>query len=127
MQLHSFLHLALDVGQWLTSHTGCFTPGGKTPQYPLNWRLDGPQSWTTHFGEEKNSCPFQESNPRLSSLYPSHYTDYANPSSHLIWYCTSLHEEHYAISRFLSPLLKQQNLSVDIVNDFTDNTMVSIH
>jgi hypothetical protein len=30
-------------------------PQGETPQYPLNRRLGGPQSWSEHFGEE-NPC-----------------------------------------------------------------------
>ena len=35
VQLPSFLISALDEGEWLTSHLGCFTPG-KEPCFPLN-------------------------------------------------------------------------------------------
>ena len=46
----------LDGSEWLTLHPGCFTPG-KEPQYPLNVRLDGLQSWYGHFGKKKNLLP----------------------------------------------------------------------
>jgi hypothetical protein len=29
--LHSFLTLAIDGGEWLSSQCGCFTPGEKNP------------------------------------------------------------------------------------------------
>jgi hypothetical protein len=44
---------ALDVGEWLVSRPGRFTPW-KAPQYLLNRRLGGPQSRYGPFGEEKN-------------------------------------------------------------------------
>jgi len=34
---------------------------GKIPQYPLDRRLGGPQSWSEHSGEEKKSQPLQGS------------------------------------------------------------------
>jgi hypothetical protein len=34
----------------------------KSPQYPLNMRLGGPQSRSGRGGEEKNLCPFRELN-----------------------------------------------------------------
>jgi hypothetical protein len=43
VQLHSFLTLAVDGGERLTSRSNCFIPG-KEPQYPLNMGLGGPQS-----------------------------------------------------------------------------------
>jgi hypothetical protein len=51
--LNSFLTLALDGGvvnfvPWL------LRPQGKRPQSTLNRRLGGLQSWSGHFGEEKN-------------------------------------------------------------------------
>jgi hypothetical protein len=45
VKFHSFSILALDGGEWLTSHSGCFTPM-KEPWYPLNRRMGGPRSWT---------------------------------------------------------------------------------
>jgi hypothetical protein len=33
---------------------------GKEPQYPLNRKLGGPQSWSGSSGEEKNSQPLLE-------------------------------------------------------------------
>ena len=48
----SFLTLALNGGEWLTSHPGRFTTG-KVPRYPLFTRPGGLQSRSVHFGEEK--------------------------------------------------------------------------
>jgi hypothetical protein len=39
-------------------------PQGKSPWYPLDRRLDGPQSHSGRGGLEKNSQPRWESNPR---------------------------------------------------------------
>jgi hypothetical protein len=39
-------------------------PQGKSPWYPLDRRLGGPQSWSGHGGEEKNFQPL----PGLESL-----------------------------------------------------------
>jgi hypothetical protein len=44
---------ALVGGEWSTSHPGCFTRQGKSPRYPLDRRLGGPQSQSGRFGEEK--------------------------------------------------------------------------
>jgi len=51
--LHTFLILAPDGGELLGSCSGCFTPRGKSPPYPLNSMLDGPQSRSGHGGEEE--------------------------------------------------------------------------
>jgi hypothetical protein len=51
--LHSFLALALDVGECSTSRRGCFSPG-KNPGTHWIGRLGGPQSRSWSFGEEKN-------------------------------------------------------------------------
>jgi hypothetical protein len=56
VQLHTFLTSALDTGQWLTSRPDRFAPG-KEPQYPLNWRLNGPQNQSGRFEEKKNYLP----------------------------------------------------------------------
>ena len=47
------LTLAFDQGEWLA--TFCIL--GKNPQYQSNRRLYGSQSWSAHFGEEKNLLP----------------------------------------------------------------------
>lgn len=52
--LQSFLPSTLDENKWSTTCPGHFTPRKKS-QYPLNSRLAGPQSWSGHFAEEKNS------------------------------------------------------------------------
>jgi hypothetical protein len=41
---HNFLTSALVGGGWSASRLGRFTPGGESPQYPLNRRLGWPQS-----------------------------------------------------------------------------------
>jgi hypothetical protein len=69
----------LDFGtrwRWVVSFTlRPLYPQGKSPRYPLDKRLGGPQSRSGHSGEENNSQP-PESNPR-TNLYPSRYTDWA--------------------------------------------------
>jgi hypothetical protein len=54
------------------------TPG-KESCYPLARRLGGPQSRSGRGGEEKNSKPPQESNPRTPIVQPvaQRYTDWA--------------------------------------------------
>ena len=49
---------------------------GKT-RYPMYRRLGGPESWSGRFGEEKNVCLYQESNPGPSSWLSSRYTHHA--------------------------------------------------
>jgi hypothetical protein len=46
---------ALVGGEWSASRSGRFTLQGKSPLYPLDRRLGGPQSRTGRGGEEKNS------------------------------------------------------------------------
>jgi hypothetical protein len=45
----------LDGGEWSASRPGRFTPRGKSPWYPLDRRLGGPQTRSGRSGEEKNS------------------------------------------------------------------------
>jgi len=42
--------LALDGGEWTAPRPGHALPQGKDPWYPLNRRLDGPQSQSGHRG-----------------------------------------------------------------------------
>jgi hypothetical protein len=71
----------LDLGtgwRWTTSFTPRpLYPQGKGPQWPLNRRLGGPQSWSGRGGEEIISCPFRKWKPgrpaRSPSLYPLSY------------------------------------------------------
>ena len=50
------LNLARDGNDWLTSDSGCFTPGKREP-FPLNTTLGSPQSYSGHFEEEKYILP----------------------------------------------------------------------
>jgi hypothetical protein len=50
--LFAFLTSALDGGVWKASHPSHFTPGGKSPWYPLDRRLGGLQNWSGHGGKE---------------------------------------------------------------------------
>jgi hypothetical protein len=52
-----FLTSALVGGEWSTSRPGRFTPRGKSPRYPLDRRLGGPQSRSGRSGEEKILSP----------------------------------------------------------------------
>jgi hypothetical protein len=64
VQLHMFLTLALDGGEWSAS-CPCFFIPGKESWYPTDRRLGGPQRWFGHDGKEEKSlpCPYLESNP----------------------------------------------------------------
>jgi hypothetical protein len=53
----------MDVSAQL--HKGPLYPWGKNPHYPLNRMLSQPQGRSGHYGEEKNSWPW-ESNNRMS-------------------------------------------------------------
>jgi len=56
VQLHAFLTLALDDGEWPASRPDRFTPGKRAPwYYPLVRRLGRPQSRCGRGGEEKKS------------------------------------------------------------------------
>jgi hypothetical protein len=44
------------------------SPQEKSPQYPLNKRLDGPQSRSGHGGKHKNPYPSQRSNPLVQPI-----------------------------------------------------------
>jgi hypothetical protein len=56
-QIHIFLASALAGGEWSASRFGRFTPGERTPWYPLDRRLGGPQSWSGRRGEENTLHP----------------------------------------------------------------------
>jgi hypothetical protein len=53
VQIHIFLTSALVGGERSASRPCRFTPQGKNPWYPLDRRLDGPQSRSGQCGEEK--------------------------------------------------------------------------
>jgi len=61
----------MEVGGQL--HNPAPLPLWKSPQYPLDLRLDGPQSRSGCSGEEKNSKPHWESNPIM--LIAQHCTN----------------------------------------------------
>jgi hypothetical protein len=73
----------LDLGtrwRWVVSFTlRPLCPQGKSHWYLLDRRLGGPQSFFGCGGEEKNSQPRRESNPRTPIVQPvaQRYTDWA--------------------------------------------------
>jgi hypothetical protein len=70
VSLHSFFDLGTRC-RWVVSFTPrLFYPQGKSPWYPLDRRLGGPQSRSGRGCEEKNSQPLRESNPRHRSSSP---------------------------------------------------------
>jgi hypothetical protein len=77
---YSFL-TRLDAGKWSASRPGCALPPGKEPQYPLDRRLGGPQSWSWHRGLEKKCyASTRDQNPVVQSVV-RHYTEWLNYSS----------------------------------------------
>jgi hypothetical protein len=73
----------IDLGtrwRWVVSFTPWpLYPQGKSPPYPLDRRLSGPQSRSGHGAEVKNSQPHRDSNSNHSTVQPvvSRYTDWA--------------------------------------------------
>jgi hypothetical protein len=67
--IHNFLTSALAGGEWSASRHDRFTPQGKSPPYPLDRRLGGPQSWSGRRREEKIHDPtgIRTLTPRSSS------------------------------------------------------------
>jgi hypothetical protein len=90
-----WLLLIHDLGTWwgwVVSVTPRprFTPGERTPRYPLYRRLGGPQSWSGHRGYRKNSLPVSGIEPRSpgrpacsQTLYCLSYPAHLNYSSWL--------------------------------------------
>jgi hypothetical protein len=81
---HSLLTSALDGGEWSASRPGRALPRGKDPRYPLDRRLDGPQSRSGHRGYRKNPLPLPGIEPqspgrpvRSQTLY---WLSYPGPS-----------------------------------------------
>jgi hypothetical protein len=72
VQIHIFLTLILVGGEWLVSRPGQFTPGKKSPRYPLDRRLGGSLNEYGQLGEEKNLAPTgtRTPTPWPSSLEP---------------------------------------------------------
>jgi hypothetical protein len=69
---------ALDGGEWSASRSGRFTPRERAPgTYWIGGWVGGPQNRSGRGGEEKNSQPRRESNPRTSIVQPvaQRYTD----------------------------------------------------
>jgi hypothetical protein len=58
------------------------TPPGKKPRYLLSWSLGCPQTLYGRVGE-KIFCCCRDLNPRFSSVWVSHCTDYAIPAPKL--------------------------------------------
>jgi hypothetical protein len=60
VRLHTFLSLAFDIGEWSGLCFDCFIPN--EIMYPLDTRMDKPQSWYVHGDEnnKKNLCPCWE-------------------------------------------------------------------
>jgi hypothetical protein len=56
-------------------HTPVALPQGKSPLYPLYRRLDVPQSWSGHSGEEKNSQPIAQC--YTTELFQLHHLSFA--------------------------------------------------
>jgi hypothetical protein len=72
VKLHAFLTLALDGGGQL--YASAALPPGKDQWYPLDRRLGGPQRWSEHGGEEKNSQPLLGLEPLIIQPIAQCYT-----------------------------------------------------
>jgi hypothetical protein len=79
VEVHSFFDLGARWRCVVSFTPRPLSPQGKSPWYPMYRRLDGPQSRSGRGGEEKNSHPHRESNPRTPIIQPvaHRYTDWA--------------------------------------------------
>jgi hypothetical protein len=83
--IHIFLTSAVAGGEWSASRPGRFTPRGKSPQYPLDRRLGGPQGRSGLRGEEKILDSPGTRTPTSSVVQPvaNRYNDYSIPATSL--------------------------------------------
>jgi hypothetical protein len=51
-------------------------PLGQGPKNPQDSKVDGPQSQSGRYGEEKHLCPCRKSNPESSAVDPIAYSLY---------------------------------------------------
>jgi hypothetical protein len=70
--LQTFLNSTLDGGDG-QPYAPAALPSGKSPRYPWNRRLGGPQSQFGRGGEDKNSKPPAGMEPQSSKSVASHY------------------------------------------------------
>jgi hypothetical protein len=63
VRLHVFLFSAMDRSVWSASRHTHFSLWGKTPLYPLNKGLGGPEHRIRHCEREKSLAPAQNRNP----------------------------------------------------------------
>ena len=103
VQLHSFLTLALDGGQWSTSWQGRLNPSKET-RYLSNRSLCGPQHQSGRFGEQKNLFPLTGFEPRI--VQPAALTLYWR---NLMFFLTV----HHSIELFHLPTLIHNSLFIN--------------
>jgi hypothetical protein len=73
LYLHAFLTSALGGSEWSASRPSRFTPG-KSPWYPSDRRLGGPQNRSGGGGEEKNLQPLPGLEPPIIQPVAQRYT-----------------------------------------------------
>jgi hypothetical protein len=76
VKIHSFLTLAPNESEWSNSRSGRFNPKKTKPGTYWIGSWVSPQMHSRRFGEEKISCPYEDSNTQQSSPWPSTYTDW---------------------------------------------------
>jgi hypothetical protein len=79
--MHVYIHIsltsALAGGECSASRPGRFTPGGKSPRYPLDRGFGGPQSRSGQRAENPWQYWESSSDPSVVQLVASRYTNYA--------------------------------------------------
>ena len=69
----------MQMKRW-ASCLGRLNPGERALMYPVTIRLGESPNWSGHLGTRKISDGYHDLNFRMSSLWPSHYTNYAIPA-----------------------------------------------
>jgi hypothetical protein len=109
----------LDLGtswRWVVNFTRRpLYPRGKSPRYPLDRRLGGPQSRSGRFGEENISWPYRDlnSDPWVVQPVASRYADYAIPAPNYLpgrskWSPTRRPQKLHVLPAWLTGTLKME-------------------
>jgi hypothetical protein len=65
LRYNSLLISTLDGGELSTSSSGHYIHEGRVPDDPMDRRMGGRRNQSGSCGEEKNICPYLESNPEF--------------------------------------------------------------
>jgi hypothetical protein len=114
-------------------HASLTLPQGRTPLTIKTGGCIGPRASLDDLEKRKISCLCQDSNPKSSSPYPSHYTNCATTVSGLIklnvlitkaYHCCHI-QKRILPSIFLSRLTPIVDIMINVDSDLTDKLVIT--